>query len=116
MGRLRSVGSRLGAIKPKIGGAEGGAPRRSRLHGLYRTARWRALRLEVLRRDGWTCRQTGVLLIGKHPAPDSPVVDHIVPHRGDEALFWDPANLQAVAKGWHDAEKQRLERKGEGWV
>lgn len=76
----------------------------------YSTARWRALRLAVLARDGWKCRQTGVLLSGVPYAPDSAVADHIVPHRGDPALFWDIDNLQAVAKEWHDGRKQRQDR------
>ncbi len=41
----------------------------------------------------------GVLLMGKHPAPDSPVVDHIKPHRGNPDLFWDRGTLHAVSKG-----------------
>lgn len=51
-----------------------------------------------------------MLLIGKYPAPDSAVVDHKTPHRGDEALFWEPANLQAVSKAYHDRDKQSIER------
>ena len=30
------------------------------------------------------------------------VVDHIVPHRGDEKLFWDERNWQALCKACHD--------------
>lgn len=30
------------------------------------------------------------------------VVDHIIPHRGDEALFWDENNWQALCKRCHD--------------
>ena len=78
----------------------------------YKTARWQKLRMEILTRDLFVCQQTGMLLVGKYPADDSPVVDHKVPHRGDPILFWDPANLQAVAKGWHDTTKQSLERRG----
>lgn len=78
----------------------------------YKTKRWQKLRAEVLVRDGYTCQATGVLLIGTHPAPDSPVVDHKIPHRGDPDLFWDPGNLWAVSKAYHDGEKQRLERRG----
>ena len=35
---------------------------------------------------------------------DSPatVVDHIVPHRGDVALFWDADNHQSLCKRCHD--------------
>lgn len=29
-------------------------------------------------------------------------VDHIVPHRGDMALFWDVGNLQSLCKPHHD--------------
>lgn len=79
----------------------------------YSTKRWRELRLVVLRREGWQCSQTGVMLIGKAPAPNSPVVDHKVPHNGDPALFWDPDNLQAVSKAWHDTVKQAQERRGD---
>ncbi|WP_136057728.1 HNH endonuclease [Candidatus Halocynthiibacter alkanivorans] len=80
---------------------------------LYASARWKALRQEILLRDGWICQQTGVALIGRSPAANSPVIDHKIPHRGDLDLFWDIDNLQAVAKHWHDSEKQRQERAGE---
>ena len=30
------------------------------------------------------------------------VVDHIVPHRGDQGLFWDRDNWQALCKQCHD--------------
>lgn len=30
------------------------------------------------------------------------VVDHIVPHKGDMKLFWNPKNHQAMAKTCHD--------------
>jgi hypothetical protein len=35
------------------------------------------------------------------------VVDHKVPHRGNQALFWDETNWQAMAKACHDAKTQR---------
>lgn len=60
----------------------------------------------------FTCQQTGVLLIGKYPAWNSPVVDHIKPHRGAADLFWDETNLQSVSKEWHDSTKQSMERQG----
>jgi 5-methylcytosine-specific restriction protein A len=31
------------------------------------------------------------------------VVDHKVPHEGSRALFWNPANHQALCKSCHDA-------------
>lgn len=41
------------------------------------------------------CKKLGRLL----PAT---VVDHIIPHKGDYNLFWDPDNHQAMAKRCHD--------------
>lgn len=40
------------------------------------------------------------------------VVDHIKPHRGDQALFWDRANWQPLCKPHHDGAKQRAEARG----
>ncbi|WP_317617964.1 HNH endonuclease [Rhodobacter capsulatus] len=41
------------------------------------------------------------------------VVDHITPHRGNKALFWDRYNWQALCKPCHDRVKQRQERAGD---
>ena len=38
------------------------------------------------------------------------VVDHKIPHKGDQRLFWDPANWQSLCKPHHDRDKQREER------
>ena len=40
------------------------------------------------------------------------VVDHIAPHEGDQAKFWDKTNHQALCKPCHDRHKQRLEKSG----
>jgi 5-methylcytosine-specific restriction enzyme A len=40
------------------------------------------------------------------------VVDHKIPHRGDETLFWDPKNHQPLCKTCHDSAKQREEKSG----
>ena len=39
------------------------------------------------------------------------VADHVVPHRGDEQLFWY-GELQSLCKTHHNASKQQLETKG----
>lgn len=39
------------------------------------------------------------------------VVDHVVPHRGNEALFFGGA-LQSLCKACHDGAKQTEERRG----
>lgn len=40
------------------------------------------------------------------------VVDHITPHRGDQALFWDRANWQPLCAPCHNAVKQAEEKSG----
>jgi len=30
------------------------------------------------------------------------VIDHIIPHRGDQSLFWDQSNWQSLCKRHHD--------------
>ena len=119
MGRLRAAMSRLGTLPSRLGSAPKSEAERSRQRdrnqagrSWYKTARWQRLRGEVLARDGYTCQATGVLLTGTYPAADSPVVDHIRPHRGDASLFWDEGNLQAVSKAYHDTVKQRIEARG----
>ena len=117
MGKLKMLGSPLTTLRSSVAYMPQGQreqdqhrDRSNAWRGWYKTARWAALRLTILRRDGYTCQATGVLLSGRHPAPNSPVVDHKEPHRGDERLFWDPENLWAVSKAYHDSEKQRQER------
>ena len=59
--------------------------------------RWRAARKLYLRKHPLCaeCQRSGILT----PAT---VVDHIIPHRGDERLFWDEANWQPLCKPCHD--------------
>ena len=35
------------------------------------------------------------------------VVDHIIPHKGDQALFWDESNWQPLCKRCHDRKTVR---------
>lgn len=49
----------------------------------------------------------GCLAVGRTAA--TLIVDHIVPHRGDETLMWDPANRQPSCGPHHNIVKQRLE-------
>lgn len=72
---------------------------------LYKLARWQRLREHVLTHSPLChyCQRAGEV----EPAT---VVDHIVPHKGDEVLFWDEANLQPLCKKCHDSDKQREER------
>lgn len=74
---------------------------------LYDRVEWKRLRLEQLRAAPFCafCNAQGHLV----PAT---VVDHRIPHRGDEALFFDRGNLQSLCKRCHDGAKQALEKSG----
>lgn len=109
--RLRTSGHRLKPAPPRTE-AERSRQRyqNNPWRKLYSTAKWQQLRLAVAKRDHWTCQRTGVLLIGSLNAPNSLVVHHKTPHRGNEALFFDPTNCEAVSKQWHDTEGQKEDR------
>jgi 5-methylcytosine-specific restriction protein A len=68
---------------------------------LYRTARWRKYSSCFLL-DHPICMASDCGAL-------SDVCDHIEPHRGDEVLFWDPNNHQALCKRCHDR-KTRAEQ------
>lgn len=69
--------------------------------------RWQKARAGFLRIHP-LCRMCQA--IGRSTA--ATVVDHIVPHRGDNALFWDKTNWQPLCKPCHDRHKQRIEKSG----
>lgn len=74
---------------------------------LYDRALWKRLRLEQLKDEPFCvfCKAQGRTV----PAT---VVDHRIPHRGDEGLFFDGGNLQSLCKVCHDGTKQRFEKSG----
>jgi 5-methylcytosine-specific restriction protein A len=51
------------------------------------------------------CRKLDVVTIAT-------VVDHIIPHKGDKRLFWDPSNWQPLCKLHHDSDKKIIEAGG----
>jgi len=67
---------------------------------LYFTPRWRALRAAVLLAD----RACVVC-----QAAPSTIADHLVPHRGDPALFWNRDNLQGLCATCHSRKTRRDE-------
>ena len=73
----------------------------------YKTARWQRLRLSVLVASDFTCVRCKTVA-------DSPglVADHIKPHRGNAAMFWNRQNLQCLCTHCHSSLKQREERGG----
>ena len=118
MTSLTNLKPGVGSLPTRVGAAQDHDRQSSTRTGLepwqawYTSRRWRTLRLKVLARDAYRCRATGVVCMGTHNAPNSPVVDHIRPHHGNADLFWSIDNLQCVSKSWHDQVKQKHERSG----
>ena len=99
-------GGKCDACKAK-GGAE------------QRRAPWREWSLKQYTSYAW--KQARKAFLVKHPICEceectannivqpAQVVDHIVPHRGNKELFWDPSNWRAMALTCHNrkAAKER---------
>lgn len=68
--------------------------------------RWEKARLSYLMRDPLCvcCKANG------HACPAT-VVDHIVPHKGDRALFWNSDNWQGLCEWCDKAIKRTIENK-----
>ena len=79
----------------------------SQYHSLYNTKLWRRLRHYQLLKEPLCkyCADIGQIT----PAT---IVDHIEPHKGNEALMFNADNLQSLCKQCHDKVKATVERKG----
>ena len=73
-------------------------------HHLYDTARWKGkhgLRDRVRREEPF-CSVPGCDRLTDH-------IDHVVPHRGDERLFFDRSNLSGICAVHHSEKTARGE-------
>ena len=70
-------------------------------------ARWRRMRLAFLVAHPLCaeCARQGQVTAAT-------VVDHIVPHRGDQTRMWDTANLQSLCAPCHDSKTGRYDSAG----
>ena len=87
------------AKQPRVEQEYERARSRTTNRALYATAAWRKLRTLYLA-DHPHCAVPGC----RRPAT---VVDHVIAHRGEQTLFFDPANLQALCKPHHDSKTAR---------
>lgn len=104
MGKLRNLSPLLSSPAPRLTRLT--VIEREEKQSLYHSVAWRQLRWEVLTRDRFTCRRCNTLFVDTSRL----VADHIVPHRGDEKLFWDKSNLQTLCDTCHNRAKQAEER------
>ena len=68
---------------------------------LYDSVRWRKARIWFLNNNP-LCVMCKAM--GKEVA--AIVVDHKIPHKGDEELFWSVDNWQSICKPCHDSAKR----------
>jgi 5-methylcytosine-specific restriction enzyme A len=117
MPKLRALKPNVAPLGPRLGylpGDEKARDKQRRTHqpwrNWYKTKAWQDLARAVFARDHYTCQRSGVLCVGKSPAPNSPVAHHKVRHNGDPRLFWDIDNVITVSKAEHDGPIQREEQ------
>ena len=81
----------------------------------YTTARWRRLRAQILRRDGYRCRES--LRYGRKV--EASYVHHVWPAEDYPEYAWCPWNLISLSKSSHEAMHDRVTHKltplGESW-
>lgn len=84
---------------------------------------WRTSNMTTAERGyGARWQRARKLFLQKHPlcvmceaegrVTAATVVDHMDPHRGDEAVFWDESRWQSLCASHHSSDKQRQERSG----
>jgi 5-methylcytosine-specific restriction protein A len=71
--------------------------------GFYNSARWRRLRREAIKAQPY-CVYCGV---SRKDAGAPLEIHHIIPPRGDESVFFDPANIEVVCHLCHANITQR---------
>lgn len=129
MSRLQTIKPRVQQLKSRIGQTvQPGSWRRSEMSSAQRGYgyKWQQARAGYLQAHPYcvmcldelgiagldraqvviACAERGV------PLPVATVLDHRIPHRGDQALFWDRDNWQAMCSTHHSRDKQRQEAEG----
>lgn len=110
-GRLRQLGPRISAPPQRINRApDQGKPTAWNARPWkkwYDLAEWRRLRHLTFARDRYTCQMCGAL----QGDTSKLTCDHIRPHRGNRAMFFDPENLQTLCtEPCHVQHKQAQEQ------
>ncbi|QQV79062.1 HNH endonuclease [Sphingomonas aliaeris] len=113
MVKLTALPNRLASLPPRLTSFTTGDKGRFQANpwrAWYSTPRWRAVRLRVFERDGYTCQWPGC---GRVEGNTSLLVaDHDKPHHGDPVIFWDEDGIKTLCKPCHDGPKQRAEIAG----
>lgn len=83
---------------------------------------WRAGKTSTQRGYGYEWQKARSRFLREHPLCEyckregrltqATVVDHVVPHQGDQSKFWDEANWQALCAPCHSSVKAKEEGRG----
>ena len=107
-GRLKTLGSRVATAPSRVGTVQPGSWRGDKQTSTQRGYgyRWQKVRAAFLAANPLCvmCEREGRITVAT-------VVDHVIPHRGDERLMWDEANLQTLCASHHSRDKQRDEQR-----
>lgn len=83
---------------------------------LYQEKRWRGrngVREQALLRDLYTCQRCGVIVTtGNRNDPRLANVNHKIPHRGNEDLFFSIDNVETTCQACHSGLIQKEEARG----
>lgn len=103
---MKTLPFRVASLQPRIVTTEAGSWRMGKTTSErgYDSA-WQRARVEHLKLFPYCkkCAEQGVTKLGD-------TVDHRVPHRGDQKLFWDRSNWDTICRSHHSRDKQRAEQ------
>lgn len=103
--KLTTLKPRVAELKPALKEATGSWRSSKTTNQRGYTYRWQKEREQFLRENPLCCY---CYREGRIAAAS--VVDHKIPHQGDDLLFWDRSNRQPLCKKCHDSTKAREER------
>lgn len=129
MGKVRTLDSRLGSIAPRVtstvqpgswrppessSSARGyGYAWQKAREGHLRSHPFCVMCMDQLGVEASLAKELVIVECAERgvAVPWAQVVDHRIPHRGDQKLFWDKANWQSLCTTHHNRDKQRSEHR-----
>lgn len=100
MARLKSIGSKVATVSLTrlMPTRQGYDKFRGSSNDRGYNYRWQQVRKDWLRKHPLcvTCQAKGLVTVATE-------LDHIIPHRGDQNVFWDRNNWQGLCKPCHGA-------------
>lgn len=107
--RLNKIASRLGKVPGRLPTMQDGSWRTDKQSAAARGYghKWREARAAYLKAHPLCvyCAKVGRVTAAE-------VVNHKIPHRGDQVLFWSRENWESLCKRHHDSDAQIAEKSG----